>query len=390
LTAVDRSEPGHDDASAPLPVRLTLDALDITHLRNLERVVLEPASGVNVICGNNGHGKTSILESIYLLATSRSFRTARLGEMVHHDQRIGSVRGSLTEHWPTGPQAREQSVGLTGGRRTVRLDGEAPSTLSHYATRSPVVVFDPQQMTLSTGPATERRTLLDRVTLFTQPGVATHRARYGKALKERQRLLADRFPRFDDSPELDAYETLLAEHGAAMTQARASASERLGSALVRAFSRIAAPELLLSSSYDAGGSTDPEEARRALRDGRATDARRRRTGFGPHRDDIALTIDGHAARIVASQGQHRAITLALKIAELDIIGQARGVLPILLLDDVSSELDAERTAALFAHLATTDSQIFLTTTRGDLILTPQSEELERRDWLVRDGVVTAG
>ncbi|HHH31881.1 MAG TPA: DNA replication and repair protein RecF [Polyangiaceae bacterium] len=380
--------PSASVAKGPEPVRLTLGTLDITNLRNLERVRLEAAGGVNVITGNNGHGKTSVLESIYVLATSRSFRTPRLGEMVRHGERIGSVRGTFVEHLPTGTVSREQSVGLTGGRRTVRLDGEPPSTLSHYATRSPVVVFDPQQMTLSTGPAVERRTLLDRVTLFTRPDVAGHRSRYAKALKERQRLLADRFPRIVESPELDAYEVILAEHGSAMTRARAAASERLGQALIRAFSRIASPELVLESAYEPGGSMDAEEAQRALRDGRAGDARRRRTGFGPHRDDITLTIGGHPARIVASQGQHRAITLAMKIAELDIIGRARGVLPILLLDDVSSELDADRTAALFAHLATTESQIFLTTTRRDLILTPRGG-LERRDWLVTDGAVTA-
>ncbi len=375
-------------AESRAPVRLTLGTLDIANLRNIERATLEAAGGVNVITGNNGHGKTSILESVYVLATSRSFRTARLGELVRHGEKIGSVRGGFVEHLASGPVTREQSVGLTGGRRTVRLDGDPPATLSHYATRSPVVVFDPQQMTLSTGPAVERRTLLDRVTLFTRPEVAGHRARYAKALKERQRLLADRFPRITESPELDAYEVILAEHGSAMTRAREAASSQLAQALVRAFDRIASPELVLESGYAAAGSVDAEHARRSLFDGRSGDARRKRTAFGPHRDDITLTIDGHPARVVASQGQHRAITLALKIAELEIIGRARGVLPILLLDDVSSELDADRTAALFAHLATTESQIFLTTTRSDLILTPRGE-LERRDWVVRDGVVTA-
>src|SRR4030095_13591449 len=90
--------------------------------------------------------------------------------------------------------------------------------------------------------------------------------------------------------------------------------------------------------------------------------------FGPHLDDLTVTLDGHPARVVASQGQHRAITLAMKSAELTRIAQARGVLPILLLDDVSSELDAERTTALFEFLAATESQLFLTTTRADLIV----------------------
>ena len=184
---------------------------------------MEPARRVNVISGNNGHGKTSVLEAIYLLATSRSLRTSKLGDVLRHDASVGSTRGTFVEHWPDDNAIkREQSVGVEGGRRRVKLNGKAPRSLAEYATRSPVVVFDPQQMTLSMGPASERRTLLDRVTLFTHPEIATDRSRYQKALRDRQKLLADSWPRFD-RPELDAYETLLAQHGAAMTRARANA-----------------------------------------------------------------------------------------------------------------------------------------------------------------------
>jgi DNA replication and repair protein RecF len=135
---------------------------------------------------------------------------------------------------------------------------------------------------------------------------------------------------------------------------------------------------------------DEELALRELHDARRIDAQRKRTGFGPHRDDIALSIDGHPARVVASQGQHRAVTLALKIAELDCIAQARGLLPILLLDDVSSELDPERSRALFNHLATTASQIFLTTTREDIILSAGTNASERRDFRVQGGRISSG
>jgi DNA replication and repair protein RecF len=277
-------------------------------------------------------------------------------------------------------------VGIANGRRRVKLNDKAPKSLADYATRSPVVVFDPQQMTLSMGPASERRTLLDRVTLFTHPEIAADRSRYQKALRDRQRLLAEDWPRFE-RPELDAYETLLAEHGVALTRARAHACKTLEAELRRAWDAIAAPELELSASYDARGSTDVEQAARQLREDRSKDAKRKSTSFGPHRDDIAISIDDHPARVVASQGQHRAITLALKSAELVCIARARDLEPILLLDDVSSELDADRTAALFRFLSTTKSQIFLTTTRRDLIVTPAKPGDERRDFAVRSGVL---
>lgn len=364
----------------------TLQHLAIRELRNLERVDLEPARRINVIYGNNGHGKTSVLEAIYLLATSRSFRTSRLAEVLRHDVAVGSSRGTFAEHWPDNTITREQSVGVEGSRRRVKLNGQAPRSLTDYATRSPVVVFDPQQMTLSTGPSSERRTLLDRVTLFTHPEVATHRSRYQQALRDRQRLLADSWPRFD-RPELDAYEVLLAEHGAALTRARRAACATLTGELGRAWHEIASPELELTAAYDPRGSDDVATGVAQLADDRRKDGQRKTTSFGPHRDDLTLALDGHPARVVGSQGQHRAITLALKSAELVCIAEARQLEPILLLDDVSSELDAERTAALFAFLAATESQIFLTTTRRDLIVTPAKRGEERCDFEVKNGVV---
>ncbi len=367
---------------------LTLDRITVTDVRNLQQVTIEPAARVNVITGNNGHGKTSLLEAIYLVATTRSFRTAKLTELVRHGRPLANVRAHFTERWQGDSLSREQSIGLQGARKTVRLDGEAPETLSHYATRSPVVVFEPRQMSLSTGPAADRRKLLDRVTLFSHVAVASHRTRYKRALRERQRVLNDRFPKVDAVPELGVFESLLAEHGSAITRARAQACKHLAHEMVETFARIAAPNLTLSAKYLPGGSPDAEEARKRLYDGRRDDGRRKRTGFGPHRDDLQICIDGHPARVVGSQGQHRAITLALKIAEVMCIARARQVEPILLLDDVSSELDAERTEALFEHLATTASQIFLTTTRRELIVTSKLSA-QRSDFFVEAGAVRA-
>jgi len=365
---------------------LTLDRLALFDVRNLEQAELEPARHLNVIAGNNGQGKTSILEAIYAVATSRSFRTTKLPELIRHGAAAARIGGRFAEHWPTGNLGRQQSLELgRKGRREIALDGTPPTSLGHYATRSPVVVFEPKQLALTTGPASDRRTLLDRVTLFTHPEAAVHRARYTRALKERQLLLSDR--RNDRSSELEAYEAVLAEDGARLTTIRARAVDELVAPLNEAFACIAAPDLSLGIRYQPGGSDDPDEVRARLAADRRADAQRKRTGHGPHRDDLELTLDGHEARIVASQGQHRALTLALKSAELATIAQARGVQPILLLDDVSSELDAERTAALFEHLAATESQIFLTTTRRDLIVSGRPGA-ERADFQVERGVVT--
>jgi DNA replication and repair protein RecF len=186
---------------------------------------------------------------------------------------------------------------------------------------------------------------------------------------------------------VDAFEELCAVHGAALTQARAEAALALAAELLPAFAQIAAPDLELGVAFSPGGSTFPDVARDELRRQRRRDAHRPSAGFGPHRDDLDLRLGGHPVRVVASQGQHRALTLALKAAETSAIGAARGLPPILLLDDVSSELDPERTLALFAYLGLSQGQIFITTTRPELIVTPTVGPGERCTWAVEQGAL---
>ena len=139
-------------------------------------------------------------------------------------------------------------------------------------------------------------------------------------------------------------------------------------------------------AYAPGAPRDESAFLGELERRRPVDLRRGSAGVGPHRDDLALSISGHPVRGVASQGQHRAVTLALKSAEIDVIGSARGVRPVLLLDDVSSELDRDRTAALFSFLRDQEGQVILTTTRPELIDT--GSDASRSDFSIRSGVLT--
>jgi DNA replication and repair protein RecF len=367
---------------------LLLEHLRVRDLRNLERVDMDPAPRVNVVTGNNGHGKTSLLEAVYFAATSRSFRTHRPAELVRHGASTASVVARFSEIDPRlPPLVREQTAAVEGRGCVVRLDGNRPPSLAAFATRSPVIAFHPEELALSSGPAGGRRTLLDRLALFMSPTSADHRARYAHALKARHELLR-RGEGALESPDVDAFEELCAVHGAAVTRARAAAAQALSRELYPAFQRIAAPELGLEARYAAGGSPDADVARTELRRQRGRDAHRPSAGFGPHRDDLELSLDGHPARIVASQGQHRALTLALKAAETAAIAGARGIEPILLLDDVSSELDPERTAALFTFLSASRGQIFLTTTRRELIVTPDLGPDDRRDFHLESGTLS--
>jgi DNA replication and repair protein RecF len=366
-------------SSPPPPRPLRLATLAVRDLRNLLDVALEPGPRFNVVSGDNGQGKTNLLEAIYLLATTKSFRTSRLAEVVALGRGTGVVRGRIDE----AGHVREQSVGLEGGARTVRMDGKRPPSLAAYAVRTPVVVFHPAEVSLSMGSGAERRRLLDRVTLYLEPGSLSDLDAYTRALRSRQKTLDTRGP---SAPELDAWEELMVKHGLAVSAARARTSVRFSAVAVEAFARIGSPGLVLTATYGASAPADAEAFARRLVEGRERDRARGSASVGPHRDDLALALAGVGVRGVASQGQHRAVVLALKSAEVAVISGARGVQALLLLDDVSSELDRSRTAALFSFLRAHEGQVFLSTTRPELIDTGVSAgPRERLDWTIESG-----
>ncbi|HEY6460307.1 MAG TPA: DNA replication and repair protein RecF, partial [Polyangiaceae bacterium] len=344
---------------------LAVASLSVRCFRNLAAVDLVLGPRFNVLSGDNGQGKTNLLEAVYVLATSQSFRTSRPRDVVAADGETASVRGVVRE----GDEEREQSVGLRAGMRSVRIDGKRPPTLASYAVRTPTVVFHPAAVALSSGAGAERRKLLDRVALYRAPQSLADGEAYARALRARQRVLE---ARGDGARDLEDWEALMVRHGAAMTEARADAAERLGAAAERAFDRIGragADGVALKVAYAPSAPREPEVFRARLAENRVRDRARGSASCGPHRDDLALVLGGRPVRGIASQGQHRAVVLSLELAEIEVVGEARGVRPLLLLDDVSSELDRDRTAALFAALRAHDGQVLLTTTRPELIET---------------------
>jgi DNA replication and repair protein RecF len=359
---------------------IVIQRLLLAGLRNISRLEIQPARRFNVVAGDNGQGKTSLLEAIYLVATSKSFRTERLNEIRQEGSELTRVEAEIID----AGRLRVQRANLSAQGRTLRLDGVAPTGLSSYVRLTPVVVFHPGDLELSMGAASGRRDLLDRIGLFQDPQLADDRRRYRRALSERQSALDVRGP---DARELEAFETLVAAHGARLTQARAVAAERLAHEVGLAFGRLVAGSLKLEVRYRPGGTPDADELARELRTRRVMDRRRRAATFGPHKDELELVLEGRAARKHASQGQHRILTLSLKLAELSTIRQARAAHPLLLLDDVSSELDPTRIGLVYDFLRESESQVFVTTTRPDLFVTPGLTRDERHDYRLRAGAL---
>ena len=348
---------------------LAFSSIAVSGFRNLAEQEIELHPRFNVFAGENGQGKTNTIEALYLATTSRSFRTSTLVDCVAHGATSTVVRAQVLDDRDHGAPARTQELSIRQGRRSVTINGKRPPTLAAFALATPIVLFEPSSLALSQGAAGERRKLLDRVGvhLAARDGggdqLLRDLERYRTAHLQRRRALERRI----DVRVVEPFERLMAEHGAQIVRARRRAAESLVPRAIAAFERIAQSTLQLEVEYRPRAPEDVEDFVRLLAERRDDDARRRTSTTGPHLDDLGLRLNGHAARRVASQGQHRAIVLALKGAELSAIGEARDVQPILLLDDVSSELDPLRNAALFRFLHAHAGQVLLTTTRAELI-----------------------
>jgi DNA replication and repair protein RecF len=360
---------------------LRFEKARLSSFRNIQSAVLEPSPRLNLISGDNGQGKTSVLEALYAVATTKSFRTEKLVQVVRTGDEQARVSASVRE----GSFVRELSLqqGLRG--RSVALDGKRPKTLASYAVRTPIVVFHPRDLELVTGAASERRRLLDRLILYADPAGAEAGRRFAEALRERQRLLDTRGVL---APELGDFESVAAEHGARFARARSEAAERLLPELLDAFRSVTPKGLALDASYTAAGTQNSEEFEAELCARRPEDCRRGRPSFGPQRDELSLSIEGRSARGDASQGQQRLLSLSLKLSELRCIEHTRRAHPVLLLDDVSSELDADRTESVFLLLGASQGQIFVTTTRPELFRGATFSSAERVDFRVTNGHVS--
>lgn len=359
-----------------LPLRV--DALSIRGFRNIGDLRLEGLTHVNVFAGDNGQGKTSVLEALYLLGTTRSFRTEKAMEACQ----IGAETTFVEARFNASELSRAQRYVVYQGKRSFFVGSKRVTKYSTYAVQTPIVVFHPNDLQLVGGPASGRRTLLDRVGFFLDPSLAEARLRYVKAQRERQAALERRGPA---AMELDAFETLMAQTGASITRQRQNAADALRRELVPTFATISPDDLRLEMSYHPGGSGDEQVCKLELRQRRTKDLQRGTTTFGPQKDDLQLMLDGKSARQHASQGQQRLLTLALKFAELSSVREARGIHPILLLDDVSSELDPKRTGAVYDLVQRSESQVMVTTTRPELFDTSGMARGARADFRLSGG-----
>ena len=333
-----------------------LARLILTDFRNHAALTIAPGRGFVVLTGENGAGKTNVLEAVSLLAPGRGLRRAGLGEMARQGGPGGfgvaaDLIGDVTI--ATGTQAAAPE------RRIVRVQGSATAAtaLAEWLT---VLWLTPAMDRLFVEPAGERRRFLDRLTLALAPGHAVRSNRYEAAMRARNRLLAEDAP--PDREWLAALEAQMAEHGAAIDAARretvAALAERLVEQPEGPFARAG---LALEGWTDAGDTLAADLARSRTRDAAAG-----RALVGPHRSDLAVTHLGKGqAAGLCSTGEQKALLLGLILAHADLVAERTGSPPVLLLDEVAAHLDPLRRAALFERLAAA-GQVWMTGTEDAL------------------------
>ncbi|MBS0254849.1 MAG: DNA replication/repair protein RecF [Proteobacteria bacterium] len=357
-----------------------LDRLRLARFRNHVETRLDGTARFNLLVGENGAGKTNVLEAISLLAPGRGLRRAALGEMAGSGG-DGSFAVSAELATPAGPM--RLGTGTTAdrpGRRQVQING-AEASATALGQWLGLFWLTPAMDRLFVDSPGARRRFLDRMVAALDPAHAAHAARAEAALRERNRLLAD--PVAPDPRWLDAIEGQLAEAGAALARGRARLVERLGAMLAQL---PAAPFARPDLAYQPGGPLEAPALAQALAEGRPRERAAGRSLTGPHRDELLVTMAGKGQpAALCSTGEQKAMLIALTLAHCALDPDpARPRL--LLLDEVAAHLDPLRRAALFERLRDGPGQVWITGTEP----APFAEiTAEAAGWRVIDGRVSA-
>ncbi|MDC0886313.1 DNA replication/repair protein RecF [Altererythrobacter sp.] len=358
---------------------MALDRITLSEFRNHALSRLDGTARFNLLVGENGAGKTNILEALSLLAPGRGLRRAGLADMAQGTGSGGfAVGAALTAPDHDEPVQLGTSVEPSRpGRRRVRIN-EAEGSALALGEWLAIGWLTPAMDGIFTGSAGDRRRFLDRMSLALNPEHARHASRYEAALRERNRLLSD-----DAAPDpawLDGIEAQMAEHGAALAQGRAALVAALSGELAHhPDAPFARPRLAI----EATGPAEEQAFRAVLLEARPKDRRAGRSLIGPHRDELAVFMAGKDAPAAScSTGEQKAMLIAITLAHGQLAAAGRP--GVLLLDEVAAHLDPVRRAALFERLRTTGAQSWMTGTE----LAPfDAIRSEAAIWRVSDGAL---
>ena len=329
-----------------LPTPVTIRALTVRHLRCHTELRWQCQPGVNLLLGDNGEGKTTLLEAVYLMARGRSFRQARDPYLVQNGAPNFEIRGQWTRFGP-------MSLMVRGKRGQVRmtLQGREVQQRKELAMSFPVVVDAPQSVHLVAGMPNERRRWLNGLMALQYPTAAKLYQQYLRSIMQRSRLLRQG----GGDAQLDGWEHNIVEYGLQVAALRTQ--------LVGEINALLQQDSLLEDALQirlAHGEYEAEAWRERLRDKRRHDARMGGLRYGPHAERIAIMFRGREIRISGSRGQQKLAAIAMKMAECELWMRYRGLIPVLLLDDALEALDESRQQRLMQCLLQYRGQVLMT------------------------------
>lgn len=330
--------------------------------RNYERAELELGEGLTVVCGPNASGKTNLLEALYLGCTARSWRTSSRRELVRFGAPAARVELDVV-----GDDGVEHAleVGVEAGdAQSVRVDGSALERPDRRAARPLVSVFVPDRVELVRGGPRARRAHLDDLVAALWPARAEARVAYGRALAQRNALLARIRAGAARADLLDPWDVELARWGARVVADREAATALTAPAVHARAAELGLARGLELTYRARSAARDADGLRAELAERREADVARGFTAHGPHRDDLAFIHAGRPLRAFGSRGEQRVALLALLFAERDTLLEQRRSAPLMLLDEVMSELDPERRGRL-AELVRSGGQAVVTATDAE-------------------------
>lgn len=330
-----------------------ITSLKMQDFRNLQDTEIKPSMDINVIFGENAQGKTNLIEGIWLFSGNKSFRGARDKELIT----LGREKSRMEIEFFS--EEREQTAEIIiDVKRRATLNGVELKSVSSLSESIHSVVFSPEHLSLIKEGPKNRRNFLNTAILGLYPSYADIFKKYVRAMQQRNSILKD-IGRYNSLYMfLEDYENILATLGARIISIRKRYLERLREYIPEIYEGISGGTETLSVEYFSEFGDSREELLKALEGKRQEDIMNRTTSVGPHRDDIVFKINGLNAKNFGSQGQQRSIVLALKMAEAELINAVTGEKPIILLDDVLSELDEKRQNYLLNNIR--DRQVFIT------------------------------
>lgn len=336
--------------------------LRLQNFRSFGNSSFELSPGVNIVVGPNASGKTNLLEAVLVLAQGSSYR-AKDAELVRFEKPWARLDARIAN----GSQ-RTVKITVEPQTKTYELDGKPYRRLSHSG-NLPIVLFEPDHLRLLSGGPERRRDYLDDLLEQTTPGYGTLRRKYRRALTQRNNLLK----KGGSGTQIFPWDLRLSEMAGQIVKARADLAEQINKQIGKLYKKLSGGRLKAELAYHSRWPADNYETRllKELASDLELDKLRGFTGAGPHREDLLVFFNGRPAQEVASRGEIRTLVLALKIIELKLLEDIRGITPLLLLDDVFSELDGRRRHALTDYLAA--YQTFITTTDADSVLSHFTE-----------------